>query len=533
MKLNLKELEDRSKWKGYEIFSFDHKKIEENTKKRPAWIHFGGGNIFRIFPASLCQKLLNSGDMDTGIIVGESYDYEIVDMLYKPFDNLTLGVTLKADGTISKEVIGSVMDAVKVDPAFESDWAVLENAFKNKSLQFVSFTITEKGYALHSPNGELFPQYAEDFKNPIKDAKMLLSRLTGLLYERFNCGKLPMAFVSMDNCSHNGEKLKNAILEIANAWLSEGFVTKEFLDYLNDESKVSFPWSMIDKITPRPDSNVAKMLKEDGFENTDLIVTSKKTYISTFVNAEETQYLVIEDKFPNGRPVLEKAGVYFCDRETVNKVEKMKVCTCLNPLHTSLAVSGCLLGFEKICDQMKDPDLKKMVETLGYVEGLPVVVDPKIIQPKKFIDEVVQKRLPNPFMPDTPQRIATDTSQKLSIRFGETVKAYLAAGRSLSSLKVVPLVFALWCRYLLSVDDNGKSFELSPDPLLSTVLPLVEGIKIGSKKEEFEPKLQKLLSNEKIFGFNVVESELYGKVISYFEKMVSGTGMVRETIKSL
>ncbi len=52
------------------------------------------------------------------------------------------------------------------------------------------------------------------------------------------------------------------------------------------------------------------------------------------------------------------------------------------------------------------------------------MVNPGILDPKQFIDEVVQKRIPNPFMPDTPQRIATDTSQKLPIRFGETIKAY-------------------------------------------------------------------------------------------------------------
>ena len=289
---------------------------------------------------------------------------------------------------------------------------------------------------------------------------------------------------------------------------------------------------MIDKITPRPNSKVAEMLKKDGFEETELIVTSKNTYCATFVNAEETQYLVIEDKFPNGRLPLDKAGVYFTDRETVNKVEKMKVCTCLNPLHTALALSGCLLGFNLICDEMKDKDLKKMVEILGYKEGLPVVVDPKIIKPKTFIDEVIEKRLPNPFMPDTPQRIATDTSQKLSIRFGETVKAYLANPElNVKSLKILPMVFALWLRYLLGIDDNGKEFELSPDPLLPDVKNELSGILIGKNDEtKIEEKIKKLLKNEKIFGFDVVSSELYGKVKSYFMEMISANGKVREVI---
>ena len=124
-------------------------------------------------------------------------------------------------------------------------------------------------------------------------------------------------------------------------------------------------------------------------------MTKKGGYTAAFVNAERPQYLVIEDKFPNGRPPLDKVGVMFCDRETVNKVERMKVTTCLNPLHTAMSVNGCLLGYTKIADEMKDADIVALVKRLGYVEGLPVVTDPGIIKPKDFLDEVVEQRLPN------------------------------------------------------------------------------------------------------------------------------------------
>lgn len=105
------------------------------------------------------------------------------------------------------------------------------------------------------------------------------------------------------------------------------------------------------------------------------------------------------------------------DRDTVNKTERMKVTTCLNPLHTAMSVYGCMLGYTLICDEMKDADIVALIKRLGYVEGLPVVVNPGILEPKAFIDEVVEQRLPNPFMPDAPQRIATDTSQKVGIRW--------------------------------------------------------------------------------------------------------------------
>ena len=110
-----------------------------------------------------------------------------------------------------------------------------------------------------------------------------------------------------------------------------GLTEKGFALYVKDKSKVSFPWTMIDKITPRPDASVEEILKKDGVEGLDPVITSKNTYVAPFVNAEEVEYLVIEDAFPNGRPNLEKGGLIFTERETVDKVQKMKVCTCLNP----------------------------------------------------------------------------------------------------------------------------------------------------------------------------------------------------------
>ena len=530
MKLNNKELENKAEWtsKGYNVLSYDRKSMIEKTYNNPIWVHFGAGNIFRIFPAKLCQTLLEKGLADRGIIVGEGFDYEIISKAYAPFDNLTLMVTLKADGTIDKDVVGSVAEAYPFDYSFSAEWKRFEEVFESESLQMVSFTITEKGYALKTPQGEFLPAYVEDFKDGPGKGRMLFSRLTELLHKRFMKTGAPIALCSMDNCSHNGEKVENAVKTIASKWVENGFVDGSFMDYLS--TKVSYPWSMIDKITPRPDKSVAAMLSADGFENADVIVTNRNTYTAAFVNAEECQYLVIEDTFPNGRPALENAGVYFTDRDTVNKVEKMKVCTCLNPLHTALAVFGCLLGYTLISAEMKDKDLPRLVKRIGYDEGLPVVVNPGIIEPRKFIDEVVNIRIPNPFMPDTPQRIATDTSQKLSIRFGETIKAYIAdPNLSVKDLKCIPLVFAGWLRYVMGVDDEGKAFEPSSDPLLSYAQEAVKGITLGYTGSL--DQLKDILSNQKIFGVDLYEAGLADLVLEYFRSMIAGPGAVRATIE--
>lgn len=531
MKLRKEELMNVQVWEkaGFELPKFDRTKMIQNTKENPEWIHFGAGNIFRAFPAAVCQDLLNRGIMSTGIIVAEGYDYEIIEKSFKDFDDLTVLVTLKADGSLDKKVIGSIAESLTVDTSNAADWNRLKEVFASQSLKMVSFTITEKGYSLVNAAGEFLKDVAADFTNEPSSAKSYIGKLVALCYERFKNGKLPLTLVSMDNCSHNGTRLENAVTTFAKNWVENKIVEPEFLTYVAEN--IAYPWSMIDKITPRPAESVITMLKESGFEDTETVVTSKNTYVAPFVNAEEPQYLVIEDKFKNGRLPLDKGGIIYADKEVVDKVEKMKVCTCLNPLHTALAIYGCLLSYNKISDEMKDKELVTLVEKVGYKEGLPVVVNPGIISPKDFIDEVVQVRIPNPFMPDTPQRIATDTSQKLGIRFGETIKAYASsADLDVNSLEFIPLVLAGWCRYLMAVNDEGSAFELSPDPMLSSLTPIISEIKLGETSNVHEV-LSKILTNKAIFGVDLYEVGLGQKVEKYFEELIAGKGAVRATLE--
>ena len=528
MKLNLSDLAAAG-WDEIALPKYNIGVVRENTRVNPTWLHFGAGNIFRGFISSLQDTLLNAGIESTGIIAADTFDFEILDRIFTEHDNLTLNVSLMADGSVKSEVLASVCEALKADSSDKNYMERFRQIAIDPSLQMISFTITEKGYAVKNTQGELMPVVKEDIANGPGKSKHAMSFVAGLLYERYKAGRLPVALVSMDNCSHNGEKLKSAVMTIANGWLEAGHVDSGFIDYISDESIVAFPWSMIDKITPRPSEKVQKMLEDMGMEDIAPIITSKKTFIAPFVNAEQPQYLVIEDSFPNGRPALEKAGVYLTDRDTVNKTERMKVTTCLNPLHTALAVYGCMLGYTLICEEMKDSELTRLVNRLGYVEGLPVVTDPGIISPKEFIDEVVKKRLPNPFMPDAPQRIATDTSQKVGIRFGETIKSYAALGKT-SELKAIPLAIAGWLRYLLGVDDNGEPIEISADPLKDELCAHLAGIELG-KPESYCGQLKAILSNETIFGSDLCALGMDKLIEEIFVKEIAGKGAVRATLK--
>ena len=133
-------------------------------------------------------------------------------------------------------------------------------------------------------------------------------------------------------------------------------------------------------------------------------------------------------------------------------------------------------------------------------------------------------------MPDSPQRIATDTSQKLAVRFGETIRAYASSkNRRVSDLKKIPLVFAGWLRYLMGTDDMGHAFSLSPDPLLDTIRPYVEKIKLGDNENTGD--LKPILSDARIFGVDLYEVGMADTVCGYFKEMCAGKGAVRAVLE--
>ena len=538
MKLTLQGLANRKEWlqAGFQLPAFDYPAVSARTRKAPCWIHFGCGNIFRAFQARMVQELLDAGVMDRGVTAVSGTNPATIRQSFAPYDNLSILVTLGGDGTLTKTVVGSIMEALPALGQTPEEEARLREIFSSPSLQMASFTITEKGYALRDASGRYLPEVEHDLREGPGHCQSYLGQVTSLLSTRYRNGRHPLAMVSMDNCSHNGDVLKQAVLAIAEAWEKSGLVSEGFSGWLGDPSCVSFPWTMIDKITPRPDEAIRRMLAEDGVE--DLTIRSNVTgsVAAPFVNAEACEYLVIEDAFPAGRPPLEKGGVLFTTRETVEKTERMKVCTCLNPLHTALAIFGCLLGYDRMSGEMKDPALVRLALSVGYQEGLPVVTHPGVLDPEQFLREVVTLRIPNPYLPDTPQRIATDTSQKLPVRFGETLKAWLARpALSVRDLVWIPLVFAGWLRYLLAVDDAGNPFSPSPDPRLAQLSGILKDFHPGIRPDTDEicRKLSGLFADVSLWGVDLNACGLSRKVAEDFGRMLAGPGAVRELLQEM
>ena len=533
MKLTLEGIKNREAWEkaGITLPGYDVEKVSEKARKEPEWVHFGIGNIFRIFIGGIADGLLEEGVLDRGITCVETFDYDVVDKIYDPYDNLGLSVILHGDGVREYKVLGSLAEAVKAQSSDPEQWNRLKEIFRSTSLQMVSFTITEKGYALQKADGTWLPYVKADIENGPERANGAMAVLVAMLFERYQAGKYPLALVSMDNCSRNGEKLRESVLTMAEEWQKKGFVDADFLAYVSDEQTVAFPWTMIDKITPRPSEQIAADLEKLGVENMQPVITGKKTYIAPFVNAEKPQYLVIEDSFPNGRPALEKGfGVYLADRNTVNLSERMKVTVCLNPVHSATGPLGVVLGYDLFAHMLNtNEDMMKMARMVAYDEGLPVVEDPGILSPQVFVDELFKDRFPNEYLGDTNLRLAVDVSQMVGIRFGETIKAHVAKYGNASRLTAIPLGIAGWLRYMLAVDDEGRDYELAPDPMNEELQEQLGDIVVG-KPETLKDQLKPVLSNERLFFTDLYKARVGEKVEEMFREMIAGKGAVKATL---
>ena len=187
--------------------------------------------------------------------------------------------------------------------------ARFKEIFTDPGLQMISFTITEKGYALYRPDGSLMPVVQADIDEGPDHARHAMSMVAALLLERYKRRQVSSGRGFHGQLLPQRREAAVSVMTIAKAWLEKGYVGQDFIDYLTDESKIAFPWSMIDKITPAPPTRSWRVPGQGRHRGYGPIVTSKNTFIAAFVNAERPQYLVVEDKFPTAvRPSRRRAS---------------------------------------------------------------------------------------------------------------------------------------------------------------------------------------------------------------------------------
>ena len=187
MKLNYQGLKDAAAWAkaGIELPPYDVEALARDTVADPRWAHFGIGNIFRIFVGSIADRLLRAGLMDRGITCVETFDYDVVDKIYTPYDNLALAVILNADGSVDRRVLGPLSEAIKAQSADPEAWARMKAVFTHPGFQMATFTITEKGYALRNADGRYFGYVQADMDNGPEKVTGAMGIVTAMLYARY------------------------------------------------------------------------------------------------------------------------------------------------------------------------------------------------------------------------------------------------------------------------------------------------------------------------------------------------------------
>ncbi|ASK65766.1 mannitol-1-phosphate 5-dehydrogenase [Brachybacterium avium] len=265
----------------------------------------------------------------------------------------------------------SLVDVIdEVFPA--SDIDALVRLLADPFTAVVTLTITEKGYAAGSDPAVSAP------------ARIAL----GLKARREAGVTEPIALVSCDNLTGNGEVLRQAVLaeldEETTAW------SADHVDVIS---------SMVDRITPSADDEAGDIvLARTGLADTVPVVT------------EPFSEWVVEDRFRGRRPEWEKAGVQFTDDIEVHELRKLRL---LNGAHTLMAYAGQVAGVQRVDEAISHREVRALVEQL-WAEARSTLPLPD--HELDAYTSALEERFRNPRLADNLIRIAADGSVKLPVR---------------------------------------------------------------------------------------------------------------------
>ncbi|MFC7066619.1 mannitol dehydrogenase family protein [Brucella rhizosphaerae] len=406
-------------------------------------VHLGLGNFARAHLLSYTDTVLAQKGGDWRVIGVSLRGTAVADSLNPQNGRYTM---ITRGAVTEARVIGA-LETVLAGPDVHRDALV---AMTSPNCRIVSLTVTEKGYGITS-DGQLdriHPAVVADLANP--DAPSgVIGLIVAALARRMLSELPPFTVLSCDNLSHNGQKLRNAVLSFARETRGE-----QLSNWI--ENNVSFPSSMVDRITPASNADTARIAAE---------LTGREDHAA--VETEPFTQWVIEDQFCAGRPEWECAGVLFVD--DVTPYERMKL-RMLNGAHSMLAYSGQLSSKTFVRDVMADPDHAALVQrhlaaAAATVKGLTIDLD--------GYASALAERFSNPAIAHSTAQIAMDGTQKLPQRITAPALETIAAGGSIR-----PFVFSLaaWLAYLVQKDHDGQPIPLNdPKALeLQTALKAVE-----------------------------------------------------------
>lgn len=397
--------------------------------------HLSVGNFHRAHQAVYLDQCLERAGQESWGIVGigiidspaeraKAASLQRQDGLY------TLSVFPPAGEPVSR-VIGSIVDYMFApdDPA-----AVLER-LSDPAIRIVSLTITEGGYQIDEKTGAFrldAPEIVQDLANP--DAPLtVFGFLATALARRRARGTAPFTILSCDNLQHNGDVARKAVLAFA------GASDPGLAEWI--EANVTFPNCMVDRITPAVTPDDTRRLNA---------LTGVADEVPVF--AEDFIQWVVEDRFCNGRPSLEKVGVQFT--QDVGAYEQIKL-RMLNASHIMLSYPGQLGGYRFVHEAMADRRIHGLLRRFLDQDVIPLLTAPPDMPLDSYRD-LVLARFANPAIGDQNARLTSDSGSKIPVFLSTTLRSCLEQGRDHRRLAFMLAGFA---RYLGGIDDQGAAFE--------------------------------------------------------------------------
>jgi len=240
--------------------------------------------------------------------------------------------------------------------------------------------------------------------------------------------------MSCDNIQSNGAVARRAFTSFARL-RDPGLA--EWMD-----GNVSFPSSMVDRITPvTTDADRAELRQRFGI------------YDRWPVVCEPFTQWVLEDQFSLGRPPLERAGVQLVDDVEPYELMKLRL---LNAGHQGIAYFGYLLGHRYAHEAVTDPRLTTFVRSYMDREATPTLQPVPGVDLDEYKATLIQ-RFANPEIRDTLARLCLDSSDRIPKWVLPVLRANLARGGPVSHTAAI---VASWARYAQGTDEEGQPIEI-------------------------------------------------------------------------
>jgi len=423
-------------------------------------VHLGPGAFHRAHQAVYTENAMNLSGGNWGIC-GVSLRSPTARNILAEQDNLyTLAIL---DKKVSYQVIGALKEMLV---ASEQNIEVIER-MSAASTKLVTLTITEKGYCL-AADGSLDLNHVDikhDIDNPTHPISAIGFIVESLKLRKQN-GIAAFNVLSCDNVSGNGDKLHRAVLDYAGQFDAN---LQAWID-----KNVAFPNSMVDSITPKTESYT--------IESVSKAISLQDNWP---IQREEFTQWVIENNWQGPRPDWEKVGVIFTD--DVEGFEKAKL-RLLNCLHSTLAYSGSLAGFETVFDVTSNEGFYQFITQLATEEIIGSFVPPKELDVAVYSSEIIQRFL-NPSIRHLLAQIAFDGSQKIQMRVLPTIEDNIALGRS---TKLLSLSLACWFEFICRALKESREII---DPISTTFTSMTELL-----SEDVPEVVEAFLSIESVFS---------------------------------